>query len=259
VSGIILIELQVLTACSEGDVMFRGFTKDTLLFFSGLKENNSRQWFESQRPWYEVHVKKPAEQLVRDMGALLQRHAPAIIADPRTNRSLFRIHRDTRFSREKTPYKTHLALWFWEGDGPRMECPGFYFHLEPEKLLLGAGLHVFPKHLIQPYRESVTDPLHGASLERAVESVKEAGDYGIGEVHFKKVPPGFSKESPQAEFLLFGGLDAFLEMPIPRELFSKSLIDFCMEHYLHMWPFHEWLLALIERDRKARASKPALR
>lgn len=235
--------------------MFRGFNENTLMFYSGLKEHNSSQWFESQREIYEKDVMVPARDFVRSMGALLKQHSPAIIADPRVNRSIFKIHRDTRFSRDKMPFKTHLAIWFWEGDGPRMECPGFYFHVEPSKLLLGAGLHVFPKHLIDPYRESVVHRLYGVELEDAVDAVKKAGNYAIGEVHLKNVPRGYSKDSPCAEFLLFGGLDAFIEQEIPEEFFSASLLSFCLERYLAMWPIHDWLLGLIDRARENRGRK----
>jgi uncharacterized protein (DUF2461 family) len=69
---------------------------------------------------------KPARQFVLAMGEQLRQIAPGVHAEPEVNRSIFRIHRDTRFSKDKTPYKTNLELLFWEGEGHRMECPGFY-------------------------------------------------------------------------------------------------------------------------------------
>ena len=84
----------------------------------------------------------PARLFVGEMGARLKKLSPGVQADPRVDKSIFRIFRDTRFSRDKTPYKTHLGIWFWEGDGPRMECSGFYFHLDPPKLMNGSGTPV---------------------------------------------------------------------------------------------------------------------
>ena len=65
--------------------------------------------------------------------------------EPRINGSLFRINRDIRFSKDKSPYKAHLDLWFWEGEHRGWESPGFFFRLTPTKLMLGAGMHQFPK------------------------------------------------------------------------------------------------------------------
>jgi uncharacterized protein (TIGR02453 family) len=82
-------------------------------------------------------VKGPSGAFVVSMGAKLKAISPAIKAIPKVNQSLFRVNRDTRFSADKSPYKTNLGIWFWEGEKKRMECPGFYFHLDTENLMLG--------------------------------------------------------------------------------------------------------------------------
>ncbi|MBA4393406.1 MAG: TIGR02453 family protein, partial [Desulfobacca sp.] len=152
-----------------------------------------------------------------------------------------------RFSHDKTPYKTHLGIWLWEGKRPRMECSGFYFHLEATRLMLGVGLYAFPKDLLESYRQSVVHPLHGPALNKAIAAVKKYKDYFIGEPHFKKIPRGYDTQHPNAAYLLFDGLYAGVEMSVPPELFSEQLVDLCFEHYKKMLPLHRWLLALTER------------
>src|SRR5579862_1483254 len=106
--------------------MFEGFPRSGLEFLSGLAANNNKAWFEEHRNEYEKCLLEPAKDLVVDLGSKLQDQvSPNIQADPRFNGSIMRISRDIRFSKDKSPYKNWLGLWFWEG-GPRrsMESPG---------------------------------------------------------------------------------------------------------------------------------------
>jgi uncharacterized protein (TIGR02453 family) len=151
---------------------FPGFPRECPAFFKGLERNNNKVWFEQHRHEFDDHVMEPARTFVVEMGARLRRIVPAVHADPRVDRSIFRIFRDTRFSPDKTPYKTHLGLWFWEGDGPRMECSGFYFHLEPKNVFVGVGIYMFPKGFLDAYREAVVDARHGKALRRAVQALQ---------------------------------------------------------------------------------------
>ena len=133
---------------------FKGFFKETLYFFNGLKENNNKPWFDQNREVYEDFVLGPAKSFVLGMGERLKELSSTINADPRTNKSLFRINRDIRFSKDKSPYKTHMGLVFWDGGLPRMECSVFYFHLEADYIMLGAGIYKFTKPQLVEYRNS---------------------------------------------------------------------------------------------------------
>ena len=110
---------------------FSGFTKETVRFFNGLRRNNNREWFNRNRETYDKQVMEPAKAFVTAMGERLKAVVPKVIAVPLINKSIFRINRDTRFTLDPSPYKTHLGLYFWEGTKPKMESPGFYFHVEP--------------------------------------------------------------------------------------------------------------------------------
>ncbi|MBN2412262.1 DUF2461 domain-containing protein [candidate division KSB1 bacterium] len=223
---------------------FNGFSDKSLEFLSDLRENNNRFWFESHKTDYEKYVVEPAQLFIIAMGKMLQSLAPDIIFDPRTDRTLFRIYRDTRFSKDKTPYKTHIAMFFWEGDGKKLENSGFYFHLEPEKLLLGAGVYIFPPFLLKKYRDAVIDDKLGSGLVNAVEKVKSKGKYIIGEKHYKRVPGGYPQDHSRAEFLLYNGMDAIYETPIPGQLFSSDILDYCYRVFRDMSPLHHWLVKM---------------
>jgi len=226
---------------------FTGFPQKGLTFFKELAENNNKLWFDEHRDDYEHYVLGPARDFIVALGDRLKTIAPGIQADPRVNKTLFRINRDIRFSHDKTPYKTHLALWFWEGTRPRMECSGFYFHLEASKLLLGTGLYCFPKNMVEPFRQSVVHPREGKALTLALSKVKGKGDYPIGGQHFKKIPFGYDPKHHLAEFLLYNGLHAAVDCPIPPEVFSAGLVDFCFGHFRNMLPLHRWLLDVTQR------------
>ncbi len=226
---------------------FHGFPNDCVKFFIDLRQNNNKQWFVDNRAGFDNHVMEPARQFVVDMGERLKTICPDIIAEPKVNRSIFKINRDVRFSQDKSPYKTHLALWFWEGLKPRMECSGFYFHLEPPILMLGVGIYSFPKYLLEEYRNSLVHAKYGAELAKALEELSQKGSYSVGGKHYKKIPKGFDSNHKNADYLLYNGFYAGLETHIPDELFSVDIIDYCYDKFKEMIPVHIWLLAMTKR------------
>ncbi|MFZ0450049.1 MAG: DUF2461 domain-containing protein [Desulfatiglandaceae bacterium] len=219
---------------------FQGFSKEMITFFEGLKKNNKKEWFDAHRKEYEHFVMDPARAFVFDMGEKIRTIVPGIQAIPKVNQSLFRINRDTRFSKDKSPYKTNLGIWFWEGNRKRMECSGFYFHFGQGKLMLGTGMHVFSPELLKAYREAVVHKIHGKRLAKVVSEVSGKG-YLIGMKHYKRVPRGLDAAHERSEFLLHNGLTAMKELEIPREFFSDAIIDHAFSSFRDMSPIHEWL------------------
>lgn len=226
---------------------FNGFPRGSATFYADLSANNNKQWFDAHKDDFEKLVIQPARDFVFEMGKVLKKISPGIIADPRVNKSIFRPYRDTRFSKDKTPYKTHLGIFLWEGNRPKMECPGYYLHLEPPQLMLGVGIHCFSKPLLEQYRESVVDPKHGRSLAKALGQVKRNGEYSIGVKHYKKTPRGYDSDHKNAELLLYNGLAAAFATDIPEEFYSAKLIEYCFERYKDMSPIQKWLLDMISR------------
>jgi len=219
---------------------FNGFSKELVDFFQNLNNNNSKQWFEAHRKIYDDYVLQPAREFVIEMGKKLEKIAPAVNAIPKINQSLFRINRDTRFSKDKRPYKTHMGIWFWEGHRKRMESSGFYFHVEEGRLLLAAGVHCFTPEMLTLYREAVIDKALSPHLKKAVKKVSVKG-YSIGGKHYKRIPRGYDSAHRNADFLLYNGLYAMVEQKIPKWFFSPAVIDHSFSYFQKMLPLHGWL------------------
>lgn len=126
------------------------FTPDLFRFLARLKRNNNREWFHARKDEYRKYALEPALQFISDFARPLRDISPYLVADPRTTRgSLFRIYRDTRFSADKKPYKTHLAMRF-SHRGKDVHSPGFYLHLEPGGCFAASGLwHPEPATLLR--------------------------------------------------------------------------------------------------------------
>lgn len=228
---------------SMPEVSFTGFSKETVSFYRELVAHNDKRWFESHKADYQEHVIAPALAFVTDMSARLRSMAPGIVPDTRTNGagSIFRIYRDTRFSRDKLPYKTHLGILLWDGRAKKMESRGFYFHVEPPNMMLAVGMYQFTPGQLRAYREAVADPKSGAALSRAVKKVTGNPGCAIGEPHYKRVPRGYEPDHPRAELLRYSGMGGVAEGRIPKEFTKPALLDYCLDRWKQMMPLYRWL------------------
>ena len=119
----------------------RHFSPELFAFLRDLGANNDRDWFNTNKDRYESTVRQPALDFITDFADRLHDISPHFVADARTvGGSLFRIHRDTRFSKDKTPYKTNTGVHFRHENARDAHAPGFYLHLEPRNCFMGAGL-----------------------------------------------------------------------------------------------------------------------
>jgi uncharacterized protein (TIGR02453 family) len=227
-------------------VEFSGYPKDCLDFLDDLAANNNKAWFQENKTRYEESVLEPSRAFVRVLARRFpQELSPGLTADPRINKSLFKIYRDIRFSKDKTPFKTHVGLWFWEGGSRRMEWPGFYFHLEPNRLFLAAGMHIFPKAVLPVYRNAVVHEKLGPALVKLEKDLKNNG-LDLSGRYYKIVPRGFDKGHANARFLLYNGLTLACESVAGKKVHQKSLVDHCLATWQEMLPLHKWLLMMLE-------------
>lgn len=221
---------------------FSGFPRGAPGFLARLAENNAKPWFDRHRGEFEELLLAPARAAVAALGARLKTHAPGIRAEPRINGSIMRINRDTRFAKNKAPYKDYLGLWFWEGEGPSRACPGFYFGFGAKSLTIGAGMHRFgPDHLAR-YRPAVVDPDHGPALGRIVDALS-AGE--LGGRHYKRVPRGFDPDHRNAALLLHNGLTAGRTEALPEALFGPGAAEYCAAAFSRYAPLHRWLVGAL--------------
>src|SRR5712671_5949548 len=119
---------------------FRGFPEAGMQFFRGLKRNNRREWFQPRKQTYDEQVKAPMVELVNAVTAEMMRFAPDYVADPA--KAIYRIYRDTRFSKDKTPYKTHIAAIFPRRGLMKHGGAGLYFSVSAKEIEVAGGVYM---------------------------------------------------------------------------------------------------------------------
>lgn len=222
---------------------FQGFPPVTFAFLEGLRDHNDKPWFDAHRADYQAGYVEPALAFIEALGPRLRAFAPELNYEARINGSLFRIQRDTRFAKDKTPYKAYLDLWFWAGPIRGWEAPGCFFRLTPESLVLGAGLHRFSPHQATAYRKAIDDPDSGPELEALLASIATVGAYAVAQPKRKTVPRGFDPCHPRAALLRMEALHGVWEGPVPEVARSAGFLDFCATHCEALHPVNRWLLA----------------
>src|SRR5215831_12992916 len=152
---------------------FPGFSPDALPFLRNLKRNNRREWFQPRKEKYETLIKIPMLELVGQLNTAFSGFAPSYVTDPQ--KSVFRIYRDTRFSHDKTPYKTHIAAIFPRNGADRMRGACFYFHFTEKELLAFGGVYsperdelLAYRGLLQEHYREFEKILDNKTLRRAV-------------------------------------------------------------------------------------------
>ncbi|QJB70753.1 DUF2461 domain-containing protein [Parasphingorhabdus halotolerans] len=163
-------------------------------FLRDLDKNNNREWFKSQKARYEADVVDPVTEFIANMVERVHRISPHIVVDPRPNGgSRFRIYRDTRFSKDKSPYKTHVGCQFRHEAGKDAHAPGFYVHLGPGEVFFGGGVWGPQGDALRAIRQRIVDK--PARWEEAVDGLDLRGD------QLARAPKGFDPEHPLIEDL----------------------------------------------------------
>lgn len=231
------------------DAEFRGFRPAGLAFLRGLRRNNQRDWFESRREQFETELRAPLAALAEEMDVRFAGIAPEIVGDPK--RSLFRIHRDVRFSSDKSPYKTHVASWFYHVDGGRGvggSTPhggaGFYLHVEPERSQIGGGIWMPPRATLNRIRARI-DEEH-ASLAAVLRELELSRRFGglAEEAMLTRMPRGFDADHPAGELLRHRSFTVG-RMLTERELLSPQLPELLAKEYARILPLVRWLNAAL--------------
>lgn len=173
----------------------RSFSPELFTFLRDLRANNERDWFKASRSRYEDAVQEPALRFVSDFEPHLRAISPHFRADPRpVGGSLFRIHRDTRFSEDKSPYKTHTGIHFRHEQAKDVHAPGFYLHLEPGQVFAGAGIWRPDSETLARIRTAIAeDP---DRWTRTTSKGAFAATYSLGGDSLKRAPAGFDPENP---------------------------------------------------------------
>ena len=180
---------------------FRGFPKELFQFLRELSKNNQREWFQEHKSVYREFVVDPVCEFIAAMAPRLQKVSECFVADPRPNGgSMFRIYRDTRFSGDKRPYKENVGCHFRHMAGKDAHAPGFYVHLESQRIFFGGGVWMPPNPVLDKIRDAIVEePSAWASIVQNKAFMRRFGSVtGDG---LKRPPRGYAADHPFVEDL----------------------------------------------------------
>ena len=176
------------------------FSEASFDFLSELARNNERDWFNDNKHRYEQQVRGPALAFIEDIAPELQLIAPRFLALPKkVGGSLMRVYRDTRFGRDKTPYKTNIGIQFRHETGKDVHAPGYYLHLAPQECFFGAGIWRPDGGALGLIREAIRD--NGDKWLAARDDADFSDHYVLEGESLKNAPRGFAKDHPLLEDL----------------------------------------------------------
>jgi uncharacterized protein (TIGR02453 family) len=199
---------------------FRGWPVEALEFYEGLAADNSKTYWTKHLEFYESRVRGPMQEL---LAALEPEFGPG---------KIFRPYRDVRFSKDKTPYKTHLGAWL---DG------GGYLQLSAEGLAAGSGMYQMDAGRLDRYRRAVADDRTGAELLGIIATIERAGVGVVGRDSLKTTPRGFPKDHPRIDLLRHKGLITWREWPPAAWLGTAAAKTRIVDFLRTSLPLRHWL------------------
>jgi uncharacterized protein (TIGR02453 family) len=226
---------------------FAGFPSEALTFYRGLARHNTREWFQPRKQIYEQSVKAPMIELIMELNRAMGEFAPDYITDP--IKAVYRIYRDTRFSSDKTPYKTEIAASFARRGMQKHGAAGYYFAVSLRGVDVGGGIYMPPPESLLAVRAHIAENHMAFRRIAGARPVKRLFGEVQGE-QLARVPKGFSAEHPAADllrfkqYLLFTTLDA--AMVTTPKLFREL-----ERRFRAMTPFLEFLNAPLAAKKRS--------
>jgi uncharacterized protein (TIGR02453 family) len=218
---------------------FPGFPSEGITFLRGLARNNNREWFLPRKPLFEEKVKRPMWELVEAVNTAMKEFAPDYMTDPA--KAIYRFYRDTRFSKDKSPYKDHIAASF-----PRrgLTCEGaavYYFAVSHKNVGIGGGVYMTQPQTLLAIRNHIAEHVgefHKILQARPVRTL-------FGEMHgeqLSRVPKGFAKDHPAENLLRFKQFLLYSELPVDLATTPELYVEI-RKRFRAMAPFLEFLNA----------------
>lgn len=210
--------------------MFSGFPQEGLKFLAALDRNNTREWFQPRKSVFDAQVRSPMLELVAEINTALSRFAPDHVTDPA--KAVYRIYRDTRFSSDKTPYKTHIAANFPRRGMEKHAAAGYYFHISPKEIMIAGGVYMpGPEQLLAIRRWLAGN--HTAFLKAARKPEKLMGTLQ-GEA-LSRPPKGFPCDHPALDLIKMKQWVYFSKLE-PAIAATPKLAPRIIERFLAMAP-----------------------
>lgn len=226
------------------NAQFSGFTPDTVKFLKELATNNNRDWFQDNKSRYEELVLQPSLDFIAAMAPNIEKISPHYLAIPkRMGGSLMRVYRDTRFSKDKTPYKTNIGIQFRHYAGKDVHAPGLYFHVEPGECFIGVGSWHPDSKSLRAIRDHISDsPSYWKKMlnKKAFrENFELVGDT------LKRPPKGYSVDHPAIEDLKRKDFIAIQSLD-ESQLYSKKLVSEVSKQFKQGKEFLEFICEALQ-------------
>jgi len=187
------------------------FNRKTISFLKELNQNNNKVWFDLNRQRYEDEVRTPAFNYIESMDQHIAKISPHfIVSAKKVGGSLMRVHKDIRFSKDKTPYKTNIGINFRHARGKDVHAPGFYLHIEPSSVFLGAGIWRPESSTLKNVRTLIGE--YPKEWQKLSKKLTGKGEFEFGGDSLKRPPKDFQAEHPliddlkRKDFIAIGNL-----------------------------------------------------
>jgi uncharacterized protein (TIGR02453 family) len=204
------------------------FTDDFLQFFMDLAPNNNKDWFDLNRKRYLESVKKPFEDFVAELIAELKK-SKEVNEDLRPSDCIFRINRDIRFSKDKTPYKLNVSASITKGGKKNMDYPGLYIELGPEYLGIYTGLYMPDKNQLLNIRNYIAK--HLKPFDNIIKEKAFVNTYGGIQGEKSKILPSELKTAAEKQSLIYNKQFYVMHRAEPEIILDKQLLSYCLKQY----------------------------
>jgi len=222
---------------------FEGYTRSAFQFLESLQTNNNREWFNENKDDYESLIREPTLDFIASMNQPLHDISAHFVVEPKkSGGSMMRPFRDTRFSKDKTPYKTNIGVQFRHASGKDIHAPGYYIHIDNTESFIGVGMWKPDSVALRCIRESISD-----NFDQWLEITKllEHSAYGFFGDSLKRIPKGFDKSDPAIEHLK--RKSCLIIKPIHHQfLFSGNLISNVIEEIKRSTPFMQFICRALD-------------
>ena len=222
---------------------FSGFPEDLLKFLEDLARNNNREWFTENKERYRESVVTPVIDFINAIAEPLNMISDSFVADPRLNGgSMFRIYRDTRFAKDKRPYKENVGCQFRHTAGKSAHAPGFYVHIHPENVFVGGGIWMPPNPVLQQIRTAIVE--HDEEWSQIINS---AENFSFESERLKLPPRGFEAEHPLIDDIKRKSF--FLKRNItPTDILEPEFLDMTVQAFKDAAPLMRFITKAMGLD-----------
>ena len=227
---------------------FPGFPSEAIAFLRGVARNNNREWFLPRKPLFEEKVKRPMGELVEAVNTAMKEFAPEYVTDPA--KAISRFYRDTRFSKDKSPYKDHIAAGFSRRSLACEGAAGYYFAVSHKNVGIGGGVYMTLPQTLLAIRNHIAE--RPDEFRRVLEAPAVRSLFGEmkGE-QLSRIPKGFAKDHPAESLLRFKQFLLYIELPIEVAT-GPQLYGEIRKHFRAMVPFLEFLNAPLVNPKNKR-------